>query len=112
MGWHQDGHAAGELVAHYYLAADDEDMQIEVKFDSSLTQQYQAQGIIVEQDVNAWMRLSLHSDGTQVFAFAASASSSASISGVIPAVLREARSAPRLISVPSIRSWPRRPLLH
>jgi len=26
MGWHQDGHAAGELVAHYYLAADDEDM--------------------------------------------------------------------------------------
>ncbi len=51
-------------------AAANEDLDIEVKFQSSLTSQYQIQGVIVEQDSSNYMRFDFVRDnlGTRVYA--------------------------------------------
>jgi regulation of enolase protein 1 (concanavalin A-like superfamily) len=48
------------------------DFDVEVKFDSAVTQQYQEQGIIVEQDSKNFLRFGIFSDGRATFLFAAS----------------------------------------
>jgi len=48
----------------------DEDFVIKVKFDSLPTQKFQVQGILVEQNVNTWLRFELYSDGDQLKLYA------------------------------------------
>jgi len=48
------------------------DFEVEVKFDSAPTQQYQDQGIIVEQDSKNFLRFDIYSNGTTTRLFAAS----------------------------------------
>lgn len=48
------------------------DFDVEVKFDSAVTQQYQEEGIIVEQDSKNFLRFGIFSDGTTARLFAAS----------------------------------------
>jgi hypothetical protein len=48
------------------------DFEIEVKFNSAVTQQYQEQGIIVEQDGRNLLRFDIYSDGRMPRLFAAS----------------------------------------
>jgi regulation of enolase protein 1 (concanavalin A-like superfamily) len=48
------------------------DFDVEVKFDSAVTRQYQEEGIIVEQDSKNFVRFDIESDGTTPRLFAAS----------------------------------------
>ena len=50
--------------------ANNKDFEIEVKFQSELTSEIQIHGVIIEQDVNNYIRYSLQSDaaGTEIFA--------------------------------------------
>ncbi|VVB56435.1 SdrD B-like domain protein [uncultured archaeon] len=50
--------------------ANNKDFEIEVKFQSALTSEIQIHGVIIEQDVNNYIRYSLQSDaaGTEIFA--------------------------------------------
>jgi regulation of enolase protein 1 (concanavalin A-like superfamily) len=50
--------------------AQDEDFQLEVKMESSMSARFQEQGVIIEADADNWLRLELHSDGTELRAFA------------------------------------------
>lgn len=51
---------------------DDEDFQLEVKFDSALTDVYQMQGVIVEADASNWLRFDVFRDGIGPRLFASS----------------------------------------
>ncbi len=51
--------------------ADDSDIEIELKIDTSLTEGNQFAGLIFEQNATNWIRFDLYSDGTDWFAFAA-----------------------------------------
>lgn len=53
-------------------AAENKDFTLEVKFESPLTQQYQMQGLLVEQDNNNFLRFEFYSDGTNLRILAAS----------------------------------------
>ena len=55
----------------------DTDFQIEVKFESSLSERFQEQGILVELDTQNFLRFEFYSDSIQTYAFA-----SATVSGV------------------------------
>jgi regulation of enolase protein 1 (concanavalin A-like superfamily) len=46
------------------------DFEVEIRFDSALTLEYQEQGILVEADPQTYLRFDFHSDGTSNFAFA------------------------------------------
>lgn len=46
--------------------AADEDMGIEAKFESQLSQRFQMQGILIKQDEDDWMRFEFHHDGANV----------------------------------------------
>jgi regulation of enolase protein 1 (concanavalin A-like superfamily) len=50
----------------------DTDFSVELKFDSPLTQTYQGQGLMVQQDDNTWLRFDLFSNGGSVYVFSAS----------------------------------------
>jgi regulation of enolase protein 1 (concanavalin A-like superfamily) len=52
-------------------SAEDLDFQLEVKYVSEPSQKTQAQGIIVEQDVDDWLRFDTYYDGTRLRIFAA-----------------------------------------
>ncbi len=52
--------------------AEDKDFELEVKFDSPLTQGWQGQGIIVQQDSDNYLRFDLGHNGSGLFAFAGS----------------------------------------
>ncbi len=52
--------------------AEDKDFELEVKFDSPLTQGFQGQGIIVQQDSDNYLRFDLGHNGSGLFAFAGS----------------------------------------
>jgi regulation of enolase protein 1 (concanavalin A-like superfamily) len=54
--------------------AQDVDFQIQIKLESLLNQQYQSQGVIVEQDELNWLRFDFYSNGSAVYALAASVS--------------------------------------
>ncbi len=49
-----------------------EDFEIEVKFESLVTERYQTQGVIIEQDADNFIRLDFYHDGTAVHIFAVS----------------------------------------
>lgn len=50
----------------------DADLTLEVKFDSLTTARFQDQGLVVQQSPSRWLRFSVYSDGSRVYAFAAS----------------------------------------
>ncbi len=50
----------------------DADFGVEVKFDSVPTKKYQDEGVLVQQDSGDWVRFSLYSDGSKLWAFGAS----------------------------------------
>jgi regulation of enolase protein 1 (concanavalin A-like superfamily) len=50
----------------------DIDFGVEIKFDSSFEQQYQEQGLIIEQDSNNYLRFDFYGDGSKIWIFAAS----------------------------------------
>lgn len=50
----------------------DGDVEIEAKFDSIPREQFQDQGLIVQASPNRWLRFGTYSDGSSVYAFAAS----------------------------------------
>ena len=52
-------------------SASNEDLEIEVKFESQPNAAYQMQGILVEQDANNWLRFDTFHDGSQAYVFAA-----------------------------------------
>ncbi len=54
----------------------DQDLQVEAKFLSPVTQAYQIQGILVEQDSTRFIRFDFSTDGTATYLFAASFSGS------------------------------------
>ncbi|WP_160116009.1 cadherin-like domain-containing protein [Candidatus Halocynthiibacter alkanivorans] len=65
----------------------DTDFQLSTRFLSTPVEQYQLQGILVEQDADNWIRFDTYSDGSNLRAFAAvtlGGSSSAQISVIIP----------------------------
>ncbi len=51
-------------------AVADTDFEIEVRFDSPVTERYQEQGLIVEADAQTFLRFDVHSDGSANYAFA------------------------------------------
>ncbi|MCP4304966.1 MAG: DUF1349 domain-containing protein, partial [bacterium] len=66
----------------------DEDFQLETRFLTTPTEQYQMQGLLVEQDANNWIRFDTYSDGTNLRAFAAvtvNGNSTARFNVVVPA---------------------------
>jgi uncharacterized repeat protein (TIGR02543 family) len=50
----------------------DTDFVIEVKYDSTVDEKYQSQGIIIEESGANWLRFDFYSDGSSTFIFAAS----------------------------------------
>lgn len=52
-------------------AAEDLDFEIEVKFESVPNRKYQMQGVLVEQDMNSWIRFDFYHDGSSLRIFAA-----------------------------------------
>lgn len=64
-----DGNNAPRIMQN----ANNTDFEIEVKFDSALSMEYQMQGIVIEQDPANFIRYDFYSDGngTRIFAFAA-----------------------------------------
>lgn len=64
------------------------DFIIEVKFDSPVTQKYQSQGLLVQQDAGTWLRFDFYSagSGTRIFAAAKTGSGmSVKVDKAIPA---------------------------
>jgi regulation of enolase protein 1 (concanavalin A-like superfamily) len=68
----------GNDAVRMMQAVSDTDFEIEVKFDSGVSQEYQIQGVLVEQDSDHFLRLDFHSDGvgTRLYAVAFEPSSS------------------------------------
>jgi regulation of enolase protein 1 (concanavalin A-like superfamily) len=77
----------------------DQDFEIEVKFDSSVTQRFQLQGVAVEDESGAFVRADFHYDGTRTRVFtavvqggSASVKANVRLKGVVaPMYLRLAR---------------------
>lgn len=79
-GTSHDVWLSGNMAPRVVQAVANTDFEIEVKFESPLSQKYQLQGILVEQDANNFMRFDFYSDGTNTNIFAAAFSNgSASI---------------------------------
>jgi regulation of enolase protein 1 (concanavalin A-like superfamily) len=62
----------GILAPHLLQSANDTDFEIEVKFESQLSQQFQEQGILVKEDDENFMRFEFYSDDSQTNLYAAS----------------------------------------
>lgn len=56
----------------------DTDFGVEAKFDSVPSKRYQMQALLVQQDAANWLRFDTYSDGTHLYAYAASTSAGAS----------------------------------
>jgi regulation of enolase protein 1 (concanavalin A-like superfamily) len=61
----------GDNAVRIVQSAANVDFQLEAKFESSVTQQYQTQGILVEQDASNYLRFDVFSDGTSPWIFSA-----------------------------------------
>jgi regulation of enolase protein 1 (concanavalin A-like superfamily) len=61
----------GNFSARLMQPSENWDLDIEVKFDSTVSQQYQMQGVIVEQDALNYLRFDFYSDGISQWVFAA-----------------------------------------
>ena len=66
-------------------AANNTDFTVETKFDSAVTQGYESQGIMVQQDASNWIRFDFFNDGSKVWVFAAS-----KIAGVMSTKVQQA----------------------
>jgi len=62
---------SGNMAPRIVQAVANTDFEIEAKFESPLSQQYQLQGILVEQDASNFLRFDFYSDGTNTNIFAA-----------------------------------------
>jgi regulation of enolase protein 1 (concanavalin A-like superfamily) len=49
----------------------DEDFEVELRFPTPVTQQYEMEGLVVQQDDQNWARFEVHNDGTKTNLFAA-----------------------------------------
>ena len=63
---------SGNTAARIMQAVDDTSMELEAKFSSPVTSQYQVQGIVIEQDNGRYLRIEFHSNGSQTYIYAAS----------------------------------------
>jgi regulation of enolase protein 1 (concanavalin A-like superfamily) len=52
-------------------ATRDEDFEVELRFQTPVTQQYQMEGLVVQQDDQNWARFEVHNDGARTNLFAA-----------------------------------------
>ena len=75
-GTSHDAWSSGNSTARVMQAVTDDDFELEVKFESIVTSQYQLQGILVEQDANNFIRFDFHSDGNNTRIFVAAIISS------------------------------------
>lgn len=64
--WEDGNHAARVMQP-----VRDTDFEIEVKFESGVSQKYQMQGVLIEQDEDHFLRLEFHGDGVGTRLFAA-----------------------------------------
>jgi len=88
----------GNLAPRIMQAANNTDFEIEVKFESQLTSEYQMQGVIVQQNDSNYLRFDFFKDATDTYIFAASITngaanleSSANITSGNPLYLRVKR---------------------
>ena len=63
--------SGGNMAPRIMQPVNDDDFELEVKFDSFMTKGYQMQGLIVEQDGNNFLRFDFYSDGINTYIFAA-----------------------------------------
>lgn len=63
---------AGNRAPRIMQSTDNTDFGIEIKFESGLSERYQMQGVLVEQDSDNFLRFDFHSDGSNTRIFAAS----------------------------------------
>jgi regulation of enolase protein 1 (concanavalin A-like superfamily) len=61
----------GNYAPRLMQPANNTDFELEVKFESLVSAQYQMQGIIVEQDLNNYLRFDFYGNNGQVYLFAA-----------------------------------------
>ncbi|MBC2696984.1 MAG: PGF-pre-PGF domain-containing protein [ANME-2 cluster archaeon] len=71
-GISHDVWASGNYAPRIMQAAKNTDFDIEVKFESQLTSQYQMQGVIVQQDDSNYLRFDFYRDATNTKVFAGS----------------------------------------
>ncbi len=69
-----DAWTGGNNVPRILQPTIDADFQLIVKIDSPMSQQYQTSGILIQESPSTYLRFDVHSDGTNVKAFAASIS--------------------------------------
>ncbi|UHD17109.1 PKD domain-containing protein [Thiocapsa bogorovii] len=62
---------AGNFAPRLMQAAPNADFEVEIKFDSPVTQRFQIQGLVVEESATRFVRFDVHHDGSQVRVFAA-----------------------------------------
>ena len=70
-GTAHDVWVGGNFAPRIMQPANNTDFEVEVKFESPLSQQYQDQGIIVESDPNTYIRYDFYTDGSETHLFAA-----------------------------------------
>jgi hypothetical protein len=71
QGSDHDAWTGGNRSIRVLQPAQDENLSIEVKFETSPTQRFQTQGVLIEQDANNFLRVDFSSDGNRLFLFAA-----------------------------------------
>jgi len=62
----------GNFAPRIMQVAEDTDFEIEVKFESEVSEKYQLQGLLVEEDTDNFLRFDFYSDGSSTWIFAAS----------------------------------------
>lgn len=62
----------GNLTSRLMQQTVNTDMQLEVKFDSPVSQRFQQQGLVIEQNEQNFLRFEVYSDGTAVHIYSAS----------------------------------------
>ncbi len=90
--------SGGISAPHLAQASNDTDFEIEAKFESTLSARYQAQGILVQQDADVYIRFETYSDGLHTYFFTAIIDHSQTtqvantqIAGTVPPYLRVTR---------------------
>ncbi len=68
--------------ARVMQAIGDDDFTLETRFLSTPSEQYQLQGILVEQDAQNWLRFDTYSDGLKLYAFVAVTANGSSTPGL------------------------------
>ncbi|MFN0158707.1 MAG: invasin domain 3-containing protein [Bacteroidota bacterium] len=61
----------GNQAPRIMQPANNRDFEVDIKFESALTQSFQLQGIIIEQDIDDYLRFDFNSNGTNTRVFAA-----------------------------------------